>query len=136
MPQFTACHGEVQVTQAGDSIVVVYDESRMYQRYSYFVLSISGEFVCRVQVMELRHEPLGDKAATKGGLRDIDSVKKYYRIEYRNQMKAVGADGVLLDAYIDVLSGPEGVLVEIITFLPVHKAPKIEGDTPAKTANL
>lgn len=136
LPQFTGCHGEVQVTEVGDTVAVVYDETRLYQMYSYHVLSISKAFVCRVQVMELRHEPLGDKAATRTGLRDIDSVKRYYRVEYRNKMKRTGDDGVALDAFIDVLSGPEGVLVEIITFIPVYKAPKTEGDTPAKTANL
>lgn len=136
LPQYTGCHGELQVTEVGDTIAVVYDETRLYQQYSYHVITLNKAFVCRIQVLELRHEPLGDKAATHSGLRDIDSVKRYYRVEYRNQMKRTGDDGVAMDAFIDVLSGPEGVLVEIITFIPAYQAPKTEGDTPAKTANL
>lgn len=136
LPQFTSCHGEVQVTHTGDTIAVAYDETRLYQRYTYHVRSLNKQFVCRVQVMELRHEPLGAKAAQNSGLRDIDSVKKYYRVEYRGKMKSADEDGVARDAFIDVLSGPEGVLIEIITFLPVYQAPKLQGDTPAKTANL
>ena len=136
LPQWTACHGEVQVTHSDETISVVYDETRMYQTYSYYVLSISKAFVCRVQVLELRHEPLGDKAATHSGLRDIDSVKRYYRVEYRGKTKKTDAKGVEMDAFIDVLSGPEGVLVEIITFIPAYQAPKTEGDTPVKTADL
>ena len=136
LPQYNGCHGEVQITQTGDSIAVAYDETRIYQQYTYYVRSYGGAVVLRISILEVWHEPSVNGPAENAGMRDPESVRHYYRTEYSNIIKAKDADGKEREAFIDVYSGPTGLLVRIITLIPVQSAPKTQGDEPVKEANL
>ena len=136
LPQYNGCHGEVQITQTGDAIGVAYDETRLYQQYTYYVRSYGGAVVLRISVLEMWHEVPPGGPATNPGMRNPESVRHYYRTEYSNIIKATDADGKQRDAFIDVYSGPMGLLIQIITVIPVETAPKTQGDEPVKEAQL
>lgn len=132
MPQWTGCHAELQITVTDDGLAVTYDESKLYQHYTYWVRSYGGSNVCKVRVVELRHTVLDDPAR-RAGLRDIDSLRRFYRSEYSNQ---ITTDKDKHPSFIEVFSGPEGYLVEIITLIPIGAAPAVQGDKPVKEAEL
>lgn len=132
---YNGCHGEVTVTPSGDTISVAYDPARMYQHYTTFVRSYGGGHVAKLEVVELRHEVLKDPA-DHSGLRDPDSVKRFYRVEYGTIIKTKASDGEPVTAYVQITSGPDGLLLEILTLIPVKNAPHVEGDEPVKETSF
>jgi hypothetical protein len=128
LPQYTACHGEVQVTVTDGKISCVYNSELVYQTYTYYVRTVNGKYVCRNQVIEIWHTPPKDGPATGIGLRNPDSVRFYYRVEYANQV--AGENGRV--SFVEVRSGPNGVLVEVMTFLAVTSVPNGLGAAEAK----
>lgn len=136
LPQWTGCHGEAQITERGETITCVFDEAHLYQRVTYYVRTYSGAYVARIDLIELHHVALGKSSAVNGGLRDVDSLRRFYRTEYANQMKSTDDKGVERVSFITVYSGPEGFLVEMLTLIPVAVGPTVEGDEPTKEATL
>lgn len=128
LAQWVGCHNEALITQTGDKIDVVYDNTKVYQRFSYWVRSYGGDTLCKVELIELRHRALSEPAANNG-LRDPDSLKRFYRTDYSNVLSTATPTGTR-KSYIDVLSGPEGYLIEILTLYPIAAGPKLE-DGPA-----
>jgi len=136
LPPFVGCHGEVAATQdANGHLSVQYDPARLYQKFTYYVRSYGGSHVAKIEVVELRHEKLPEPAV-RSGLRDPDSIKRFYRIEYGVQIKTKGDDGSDVDSYVQIMSGPDGVLLEILTLLPIKNAPAVQGDDPVKETKL
>lgn len=136
LPQWTGCHEEAQITQSGNVISCVYDEKYLYQKFTYYVTSIGGAHVCRITVVELRHQKLGKEVATKSGLRDADSLRHFYRTEYSNRITTTNEKGHELTTFIDVLSGPNGIKIETMTLLPITAGPKLEGDVPVQEVHF
>lgn len=130
LPKWTGCHEEVQITQVGpNKITCIYDPAKVYQAYTYYTRSQSQKFVCRMQVVEVWHKLPASEVAPNPGMRDPGSVHNYYRVEYSN--KTVEGDK---KSYIDVLSGPNGFLIEILTLIPIEAAPAGLGEAKEKTA--
>lgn len=118
-----SCHDEVIVAESAETIDVKFDDERTYQKFTYYVKSYSGVFVVRVTKIEIHHkEPAGGKFSNEG-LRDPDSILRYYRTEYENVV-VLDTDGGERKSFVSVYSGPAGVLVEILSFIPISAEPQ------------
>lgn len=129
LPVFTGCHDELRIEVIDGKIACLISDAKLYQRYTYYVRSYGGMHVCRLEVIELRHVALKDPAE-HSGIKDPDSVRRYYRVEYGNQTKLTGPDGKERTAFIQVMSGPEGLLIEVLVFIPINAGPTLEDDAP------
>lgn len=135
IPAFTSCHGEVEATQIDGKLSVTYDPTRLYQKFTYHIRSYGGAHVAKIETVELRHQQIADPA-DHSGLRDPDSVKQFYRVEYSNVIKTKTESGEDVESYVQILSGPNGLLLEILTLLPIKNAPAVQGDEPIKETKL
>lgn len=136
LPQWTGCHGEAQVTQTDGKIDCVFAENHLYQYVRVYVRSYGGAHVARLEWIELRHANLGKDAAERIGLRDVDSLRRFYRTEYENQIVSKDEEGVERKTFITIYSGPDGFLIETLTLLPIEAAPTLGSDAPPKQAEL
>jgi len=95
------------------------DPDHVYQRVVLVVPSESGEDTVRVELHEV-HESRLKRPASAIGLRDLDSIWLFYRVEFQY----VRRSGQTLTIY----SGPAGYLVRVVTHHAHEKTNR--GDAP------